>query len=203
MPFSSVLEQVRAFDKAGLRYRFTAYPAADHLAWSLQDDWSAEINHLGHPVVMHNPGSIHYAWYPDGSAASLGLGPTGVYWLRGLVARTHAPGQLASVDAASGERQYPSHVVTKTHEAVLPGDPLPGTATISKWRSVAPAPAARATLRLTLHDISSVTVDLVRAGFTPGQHVLGHRHDGRAGDGAVRHHGAAPAHRDVDVHRLA
>src|SRR2546430_14159216 len=49
VPYASVLEQINGFDAAGMPYRFTTYPAADHLGWSLQDDWSSEIDHLGHP----------------------------------------------------------------------------------------------------------------------------------------------------------
>jgi hypothetical protein len=171
VPFSSVLEQIQAFDKAGLRYRFTAYPA-DHMAWNEQDDFSDVIAHLGHPVVVRNPGTIHYSWYPDGSSAALGLGPTGAYWLRNLHARTSHPGQLATVDAASGARPITPYAVVKSHSPALPGTPAPGVTTTESWKAIdKPAPPRRATLALTLRNVAGVAVDPIRAGFTPGQHV--------------------------------
>jgi predicted esterase len=171
VPFSSVLEHVQEFTNHGLRYRFTAYPAADHLGWAEQDDWSSEINALGHPVLVTNPGVIHYTWYPDGSSAALGLGPTGAYWLRDLQARNDAPGVLASVDAASGARPIAPYVVTQTHSASVPGDPLPGVVTVEGWKTTGAKPAAHSTMSLTLTDVASVTVDMSRAGFTSGTPV--------------------------------
>jgi predicted esterase len=169
VPFSSVLEQVQAFTKAGLRYRFTAYPASDHLAWAEEDDWTAEIDALGHPTVMQNPGSIHYAWYPAGSNPALGLGPTGVYWLRNLHPRAAKAGGLAVVNATSGARPIKPYVVLQRHQAVVPGDPRPGVATIETWNTLGgttPTPHQR--LTLSLRDVASVAVDMTRAGFGTG-----------------------------------
>jgi hypothetical protein len=172
VPYSSVLEQVRAFSNAGLRYRFATYPVADHLGWALEDDWSSEIDALGHPTVMRDPGTIHYGWYPNGSNPAFGLGPTGVYWVRNLHARTSKPGQLAIVDAASGARPVAPHNVVKSRSASIPGDPRPGVVITESWQAVPkPMPKPRATLSLVLTDVGSLAVDPIRAGFRPGQHV--------------------------------
>jgi hypothetical protein len=171
VPFSGVLEQVHQFTRAGVRYRFVVYPAADHMAWAVEDDWSSEITALGHPVVMQNPGTISYSWFPHGSNPALGLGPTGIYWVRNLQARAAQPGELASVTAASGALPERPHLVTRTHEPVLPGDPLPGIATIQSWTDTGPAPAPQPTLSLSFHDVAAAAVDLVRAGFQPTQQV--------------------------------
>jgi hypothetical protein len=171
VPFTSVLAHVQEFTDHGLRYRFTAYPAADHLAWAEQDDWSAEIDALGHPVVEQAPGVIHYTWYPDGSSPALGLGPTGVYWLRDLQARHRDPGLLPSVDAVSGARPMAPYAVTQTHGLSVPGDPLPGVVTVENWKTTGPAPAAHPTLSLSLKDVAGLSVDMARAGFVSGTPV--------------------------------
>ena len=171
VPFTSVLAHVQEFTNHGLRYRFTAYPAADHLAWAEQDDWSSEIDALGQPLVEQAPGVIHYTWYPDGSSPALGLGPTGVYWARDLVARHRDAGLLASVDAVSGARPLAPYAVTQTHGLSVPGDPLPGVVTVEDWKTTGSAAAAKSTLSLSLKDVASLSVDMARAGFVSGTPV--------------------------------
>jgi hypothetical protein len=171
VPFTGVLQQIRAFDDAGLRYHFEAYPVEDHLVYAVQDGFSSQVAKLGHPTVVRDPGTIHYTWYPDLTDTDLGLGPTGVYWLRDLVARDRAPGRLATVDATSFARPAEPHVVVRTKTVAVPGDPTPAVVKDAVWKPTGPKPAAKPILRLRLTDVSAVTVDLQRAGFGPTRTV--------------------------------
>jgi predicted esterase len=168
VPITGVLQQIQKFDDAGLRYKFWAYPTEDHLVYAVQDGFSHEVAALGHPTVMQNPGEFHYAWYPQGSDPALGLGPTGIYWLRALHARDRSAGKLASIDASSGARPAGAHLVLKTRSVDAPGDPTPAVVQTSVWSPLGPPAAAKRTLTLSLTNVQGLSVDMGRAGLATG-----------------------------------
>jgi hypothetical protein len=168
VPITGVLQQVQKFDEAEQRYRFWMYPAEDHLVYAVQDGFSHEIAAVGRPTIVRDPGSIHYTWYPHGSSQALGLGPTGIYWLRDLDERDRSPGKLATVDAISGARPAAPHAVVKQRSLDAPGDPSPAVLTTSTWKNVGPVPAATQTLALKLTDIARINVAMERAGLGAG-----------------------------------
>ena len=68
----------------GYRYRYEQFPTQDHLAWATEDTFdTCRVKH-GQPVPSARSGRITYTWFPDLSRADLGIGPTGVYWIRGI-----------------------------------------------------------------------------------------------------------------------
>ena len=168
VPYTSVLQQVKAFDDAGLRYHFESYPTEDHLVYATQDGFSSVVSQIGNARRVVNPGTVDYRWYPNLSRADLGIGTTGDYWVRSPAARTSAAGSIASVKAVSGMRPEPAHTVVKSSSANVPGDPSPALVVDNRWQFGA-TPAAKATLALTTANVSRLTIDMVRAGFRPGQ----------------------------------
>lgn len=171
VPATSVLQQIKAYDDAGLRYHFELYPAEDHLVYATQDGFSTAIAALGGtPRRVTDPATVDYRWYPDLARADYGIGPTGAYWVRDLAARSAAPGTIAHVQATSGMRPAPAYAVVRNPGASVPGDPTPAVVVDNVWSPLAGAtPARTPRLTLDLTDVGRLAVDLVRAGFGSGQ----------------------------------
>ena len=123
-PVHRRVEQVEAFNKLGYRYYAVLYPAEDHMVFALQNDFAPATSQLARSNGSKPPASFTFAWYPALDSSSLGIGPTGDYWISGLGARGSGAGQLASVSASSGElpepEQKPEH-----HTGAVDG-PTPG-----------------------------------------------------------------------------
>jgi hypothetical protein len=165
VPVSSVLQQVQAIDTLGYRYYFELYPAEDHLVWATQDAFDSEIAQLGDPRRTTNPPRITYTWYPHLTRADLGIGPTGVYWIRDLGARDSAPGTLAHLDAVAA-RPQPTITPVRTQNARIPGEATPSVVQQLTWQLGQPTPAKAATLTLT--NVARLAVDAVSAGLSDG-----------------------------------
>jgi hypothetical protein len=109
---------------------------------------------------------------PEGHVATtqqprLGMGTTGAYWLRNLVARNKQVN--AEVDAESFARPTRATVPITTRSLLVPGEPTPAVVTEQAWTAGAPA-RRRAVISLRLTNVSSLTVLLSDAGFARGAH---------------------------------
>ncbi len=163
VPFTGGVEQVEAFNKLGYRYYAVLYPAEDHLVFASQNDFAPATSQLGHLERVHNPGSFTFTWYPDLDSPSLGIGPTGDYWISGLQARSVTPGELATVKASSAAIPEPSE--TPEHHVGTAFGPTPAVTDSLTW-TPGPAPAAQQLLQLDLSDVGAIAVDTVSAGLT-------------------------------------
>lgn len=163
VPFTGGVEQVEAFNALGYRYYAVLYPTEDHLVFALQNDFAPATSQLGHLDRIANPGSFTFTWYPDLDSSSLGIGPSGDYWLSGLRARNSAPGTLATVKASSAA--IPDPAVTVTHHVGVAFGPTAAVTDSLTWTAGA-RPPPRQALSLTLDDVAAIAVDTVRAGLT-------------------------------------
>jgi len=136
--------------------------------FALKDEFDDAIAHMGTDARQPDPAHITFAWYPALVRADLGIGPHRAWWLSDLVA-THANrGELAEVDARSYARPDPSRKTRDSRGLLLSFDPSPGFFAEQKWDTGAP-PERLPILTLRLHDVASLSVDLERAGFAPGE----------------------------------
>jgi pimeloyl-ACP methyl ester carboxylesterase len=169
VPVAGVLEQVNDIDALGYRHHFELYPSLDHLAWATADLFAAPAAHMGSLKRTRDPGRITYSWYPNLSRPAWGIGPTGVYWVRGLRARDTGPGVLGSLDISSSA--HPDQVITpvRSSGAVLTPDtpPVPGTFSDLRWRLGA-RPIASPLITARLTDVAALSFTLGRAGIAPG-----------------------------------
>jgi len=163
VPFTGGVEQVEAFNNLDYRYYAVLYPAEDHLVFATQNDFAPATSQLGHLERVHNPGSFTFTWYPDLDSPSLGIGPTGDYWISGLQARSATPAELATVSASSAALPEPSE--TPEHHLGTAFGPTPAITDSLTW-APGPAPAPRQLLQLDLSDVGAVAVDAVSAGLT-------------------------------------
>jgi hypothetical protein len=171
VPPLSVAEQVLELDRLGYRYRFTFYPFEDHLAYALQDDFEDSVSHMGTGLRQSDPGHITFAWYPALVRPDLGIGPHTVWWLSDLQAGGDPAllrGRVAEVDARSYALPDRNHSTHRRGNIVWQFNPTPGAVAEQIWREGG-VPARQPALTLVLRGVTSLTVDLARAGFTPDE----------------------------------
>ena len=116
------------------------------------------------------PGRITYSWFPHLRRPELGIGPTGVYWVRGLRARNAGP--VCSPPSTSPPPPDPTRRSPRCGRPVrcVTSDtpPVAGTFSELAWQLGArPAPQRRITARLV--DVAALSFTLGRAGIAPGQ----------------------------------
>ena len=180
VPVAGVLPNVQRFDLLGYRYRFELYPAADHLAYPVLDAFSDQAAHLSDAPRTRSPAQVTYQWYPNLDRPDLGIGSTGAYWVRDTHGRDVPAGSLARIDAVSEALSRPAITPVHSYNALVPGDPFPAVVQEQTW-TLGAAPARRPAIAMSLTNVGSLGVDLVRAGFPTGSHgSIGVNTDGRA-----------------------
>jgi pimeloyl-ACP methyl ester carboxylesterase len=174
VPIVSVVPQVLRLDRLGYRYRFTLYPAEDHIVLAAQGKFGDAVAHMGTTTRQTDPGHITYAWYPQLQRPDLGIGPHRVWWISELRADPQIASQrgaVATVDARSYARPDQSHSTHRRGGAILNFDPTPGAYVERVWRFGAPVEAQpRMTLRPT--GVAALTVDTARAGLAALQRSM-------------------------------
>ena len=167
VPFPSAAEQVLELDRLGYRYRFTAYPFEDHIAFLFQDKFDDPVSHMGTGLRQADPGHISFAWYPQLVRPDLGVGPHQLWWLSELTAAPHVAdtrGALATVDARSYARPDPTRKTHRRRGISWHLDPTPGLFSEQDWQLGPPADALPY-LTLDLTGVAGATVDIIRAGL--------------------------------------
>jgi pimeloyl-ACP methyl ester carboxylesterase len=167
VPIFSVVPQVLRLDRLGYRYRFTLYPAEDHIVLAAQGKFGDAVAHMGTAIRQADPGHITYAWYPQLQRHDLGIGPDTVWWLSGLRADPQIAsrrGEVAVVDARSYARPDPRHRSHRRAGALLNFNPTPGGYVERVWR-FGPAREAQPRLTLRLTGVAALTIDTARAGL--------------------------------------
>jgi pimeloyl-ACP methyl ester carboxylesterase len=185
VPVTVEQAEAAALDALGDRYRWLLYPAIDHVSYELADSFADSASFMANARRVVNPGQFDFTWIPSNSEDAFstraatgggiswtqlpkyGVGTTGDYWLRNLLARTTA--QDASLHALSGARPQRGVKTHTTRNVQTTGGPEPGLATTLTWtRTNRPDP--RAVIRLHLQNVRSLRVLLTAAGFRAGQH---------------------------------
>jgi Putative esterase len=157
VPFTGGLEQVEAFDKLGYRYYAVLYPAEDHLVFASQNDFAPATSQLGSLERVQDPGSFTFSWYPDLDSSSLGIGPTGDYWVTGLQARASTPGELATVSASSAAIREAAE--TDEHHTGTADGPTPAVTDSLTWTVAGTRPKARQAVQLVLENVAALTLE--------------------------------------------
>ena len=165
VPFTSIQEQVDAFDRRGYRYHAEYYPAEGHIAYAARDAFAPATRQLGRTTRERTAARIDYTWLPHLTRPELGIGTRGAYWLLDPVAREGAPGAQARMQARSFALADPQVTVHKAQRADVPGDPSPALVIDQTWQRTGVAPR-RNDLELALTNVASVTLDGARAGVS-------------------------------------
>lgn len=196
VPVTVERAEALALEALGDRYRWVLYPAMDHVAYELADSFADAARFMGHARRTVHPARFSYTWvphdttnaFPSGSTTGpggfrwtqrphLGVGNTGDYWLRHLIARRHKA-ESAQVTAFSGKRAMRSIKSHAKRFQVTQGGPEPALASYVTWTR-GPRSQRSKLLRLQLTNVHSLQVQLKAAGFRHGSHgVLRVKTDG-------------------------
>lgn len=170
VPFTSILEQVDAFDSRGYRYHAEYYPAEGHIPYAAKDAFARPTSELGRTTRERVAARIDYSWFPNLARPELGIGSVGAYWLKTPVARSTDPGTLATVRAHSSALDDWAVTVHKTENLETPGDPSPAVVTDQTWQREVLA-AKKDALSLELEGVASLAVDGRGAGLAKASRI--------------------------------
>ncbi len=183
VPVTVQRAEAQALQALGYRFRWLVHPATDHVAYELQDGFSDAAAFMGdarretapaHVTLRWSPVSVPSSYDPVGGTLGrsvlaqtqrpdLGVGTTGAYWMRSLVARAGV--STARVDAVSAALRAPAVTAVPSNELLVPGDPSPALVTQQTW-TTGPAPALRQEATVDLVGVRSATLLLADAGLT-------------------------------------
>lgn len=178
VPVSGVVHQTNRFRELGHEYRFALHPAADHLSFAFQDEWSRESAWLAaHPTRVTNPHQVTLkvrpaSWATGANAVirahiadlvgEVGARVDGAYWVDD-VTPAGTGDATGLVDLASGGIGRREATTTPVAEPGVDG-PSPHALT---GLDVGHANFATTdTLTGQLSGVSALTVDVGRAGLS-------------------------------------
>jgi hypothetical protein len=164
-PASSAMEQAGRFDARGFRHRLELY-ARDHVAWSITGAFEGAVRWLereDHRIAI-DPGLIDYTWYAAHERPDLGTGPSDVWWVGGLHARSSDPGALARIRAESQALPSRSPLVERRPDVVANADGA-ALATELTWGNATNGLAGGPVVSVELTGVAAATIDLARAGL--------------------------------------
>ena len=186
VPITLEAAEANALDALNLRYRWIVV-ATDHVSYELLDSFNDAIGYLGHQSQrVRWPGHVTFTWLaadtapddtpgvtgiPTTQRPDLGVGTSGAYWLRGLVARSRSV--RAAVDASSQARPDAAEAITRTRDVSTTIGPTPGVVSQLAWTPGA-TPAEHAVIDVHLTNVADVTVLLVGAGIVHGHRATVH-----------------------------
>ncbi|HVM41834.1 MAG TPA: prolyl oligopeptidase family serine peptidase, partial [Acidimicrobiia bacterium] len=183
VPVAGVVHQAERFRELGHEYRLAVHPAADHLSFVFQDEWSREVAWFaGHPERTTDPHRVTFkvrpaSWADNGDpdilghvaalTAEVGARLDGAYWVDDV--EVVAGGDVTGfVDLSSGGVATRQTGVTGVTTVGTDG-PSPHLLT-GQDQVFAPA-ATDDTLSGSLSGVTAVTVDVGRAGLSDAPDV--------------------------------
>jgi predicted esterase len=168
VPVAGATAHAQTFDALGLRYEYDLFPAADHFALAVNDQYAPAADFLGTHTVDRNPAHVTYVVNPTMDFGDIGTVADHAYWLSGLQLRDAegaAPlGRVDAVSEAFGEGDPPVNA-TQAGAGTLSGGNLgvmPFASQSRAWGAVPQEPVADR-LRLELENLSRVVVNVRRA----------------------------------------
>lgn len=180
VPVSGVTRQANRFGELGHEYRYALHPAADHLSFSAQDNWSREARwRATNPLRVKNPSEVtlrvrpasllsedkqHLAPLVISLLEELGAQVDGAYWVGDVVVDREGLADVTGVVYLTSGGITSQRAGTTAIQTAGVDGPSPYVLT---GTDVAFAPAPRLdVLRGQVADVRSLTVDVGRAGLS-------------------------------------
>lgn len=182
VPVYGVTKQAQRFGELGHDYRYALHPAEDHLSFSAKDMWSREVKWFAeHPTRVKNPSDITLKIRPasvlsadktflrplvDSLLAEIGARVDGGYWVDDVVVAREGNADVTGiVNLTSGglaENRTVTPVVSGGPGVIDGPSPYVLTGNDVTYTDAADTN----TLTGSLTDVSSLTIDVCRAGLT-------------------------------------
>jgi len=180
VPVAGPVAQAQTFRDVGNPHLFYLYPAGDHFALILADQWEHTKSFLDqHPSRNLSPDEVRFKRYPSMDLPQYGLRFDGAYWVDGMVVRapsdTCSAGDPACETAFGQVEAYTlSHgrarSTTEAVNSAYPGPPLP--ATVQGTNRIPGTPITpRNTFRARFVNLSAITFDVARMGIATRQQI--------------------------------
>ena len=165
-PYPEAAAEAAEFADAGDRFTLFSTTMPEHNATAASDGFSTQIAALhGTPQATTDPGTISYTWCSSVIDASLGLGPTSVYWLSGLSQRSSS--DTSAITAADAAIPTAPETEETSAGAVNPPDAPPMAVLTGSWQPGV-APVAAPTLTLDLTNVGTVSLNTAQARLPHG-----------------------------------
>ena len=157
----------KALTAAGIRFEHDLFVTADHLTLAANDEFGPGADFLGTARVDRNPYHVTYVVDPKEDNAKATMVGDSAYWVSGLRTAKAGLGKVDAVSAAFGITD-PAVLPVATGAGVLTGGEIPAMPYVSRTQSWGPFGKAAPTnsLRLSLENLRTATVDLSRARLT-------------------------------------
>jgi len=184
VPAAGARQQAQTFQSLGRPHTFYFYPAGDHFALILADEWSHTRDFLDqHPSRNLNQIEVSYRRYPAMDLPSLGHRFDGAYWVGGMTVRspsdTCSPGaacqtSFGQIDAVTfgfgGNR-----TMAQDFSSAYPGPPFPADVTGTNRVPAGPI-TQRNGFDAVLTNLSGVSFDVAKMGLDPNSQLTGTFH---------------------------
>jgi hypothetical protein len=156
----------QSLSDAGVPSIFYLHPVAEHLTYALFDDWTKESIASANDMLVHDPAHITFQTDRRLYEPDLGLVPDRAYWISAIVPATDGAATLDAISLGCDGVDEP--VVADAAGAGT--DPVPWQSNDVHVTGFTHRAAANR-LELTLHNVSSLHVDLARACLTDAADV--------------------------------
>ena len=186
VPVAGVQEQADRFGELGHEYRFALHPAADHLSFTVHDEWSREVRwYKRHPVRVKNPGEITFKVRPASWATKGKTRPVIVKHLRALTGKVGAridgaywvdDVEVAGEGDVTGFIDLRSHGIARRRRKTTPIDTAradgPTPYRLTGLDVSRPKKTTTDKLCGRLSKVSALTIDVGRAGLSDSPELV-------------------------------
>jgi dienelactone hydrolase len=180
VPVAGAQAQAQTFTDLGRAHEFFFYPAGDHFALILGDEWGHTQGFLDrYPQRDLSPIEVAFRRYPSMDLPQLGHRFDGAYWVHGMVVRTPTDtcvAGTASCDSAFGQVDATTYgfggyrTVPANYQWEYQGPPLPAHVT-GTARVPGPAIAKQNGFEATFKNLRAATFDTTHMGIDPSKQL--------------------------------
>ena len=168
-PYPNNTELVHRLIAAGNRFSLFSTTTPEHITTDAADGFTAQVTALGTPRRTLRPATVDYTWCANVVDRKLGLVPTSVYWLSGLVQRDHAAPSTTSHAVAVSSALAADQVTSQLDTSVVAAEDGPAMHVLTNSWNVAGRLPMRMTATLTLTNVKALTLDASAAALPTGQ----------------------------------
>jgi len=168
VPVVGPLNTERRLHSLGYEHRLDLFPGYDHFLFSILDEWGPGRDWLGDRTIDLDPSRVTFVSLPEIDRPTLGLRHDHAYWVSGIAVASGARSGL--VDAQSFAKTDPLYMMSNVAPAGTA--PTPHLQLGLTPTGIAFGPLPSNAMRVSLTDVSAITLWVERAGAHAGAFTL-------------------------------